>query len=326
MTFDLSRDIQAAKCLVADIGGTNVKFGFNLSGQPQLYSRLFSSDVMRTQDPIDSLASMVRTVVLEAGIEPDLMVATVPGFLDIDEDTVLFAGNILKLNGRRLATELSARIGFPVYLERDSVLALMGETVAGVGRDGQAVLGVYFGTGVGAAFIQDGHPFRGAGWALEIGHIPFGSEGRQLNGLKIDCLETYVSGRALTVLADKYETPIKAVFSSVARQPDTLLAAEVSRFVQDMATAVATASALFSPDLIVLGGGVCEMVDFPRSRLHALIKEKAPFDQTGRPMVLRWAELGWRGVLHGAPKAVAEHMRRQKICKETAETVRALHP
>jgi allose kinase len=317
---------RAAKCLVADIGGTNVKFGFNLSGQPQLYSRLFPSDVMRAGDPIEHLAAMVRTVMEESGVAPDLLVATVPGFLDTDEDTVLFAGNLLKLNGRRLATELSALIGVPVYLERDSVLALMGETVAGVGQGGRAVLGIYFGTGVGAAFIQDGHPFRGAGWALEIGHIPFGTEGRKLEGLMTDCLETYVSGRALRIIADAYQTPIETIFSVVARHPDMPLAAEVGRFVRDQAIAVGIASALFSPDVVVLGGGVCEMADFPREKLRELIAQKAPFDQTGRPMDLRWAELGWRGVLHGAPRAVAEHMRRQEEKNRTADGMRAACP
>jgi len=302
-------DPRAAKCLVADIGGTNVKFGFNLCGQPQRYNRLFPSDIMRTEDPITHLAAMVQTVVEESGIKPDMLVATVPGFLDTYEDTVLFAGNLLKLNGRKLATELSALIGFPVYLERDSVLALMGETIAGVGRGGHAVLGIYFGTGVGAAFIQDGRPFRGAGWALEIGHIPFGTEGRKLEGLMTDCLETYVSGRALRVIADAHQTPIETIFSVVARHPQTPLATAVDRFVRDQARAVGIASVLFSPDVLVLGGGVCEMTDFPRARLHDLIEEKAPFAQTGRPMDLRWAQLGWRGVLHGAPATVAKHMR-----------------
>ncbi|WP_454854994.1 ROK family protein [Rhizobium binxianense] len=322
----MSIDPRAARCLVADIGGTNVKFGFSLSGQPQLYSRLFPSDIMRREDPIEHLAAMVRSVVAESGIAPDMLVATVPGFLDTDEDTVLFAGNLLKLNGRKLATELSALIGFPVYLERDSVLALMGETVAGVGQGGRAVLGIYFGTGVGAAFIQDGHPFRGAGWALEIGHIPFGTEGRTLEGLKTDCLETYVSGRALRVIADAHATPIETIFSIVAHRPDTALAAEVGRFVRDQAAAVGIASALFSPDLLVLGGGVCEMADFPKETLRNLIAEKAPFDQTGRPMDLRWAELGWRGVLHGAPRAVAEHMRRQEEKNGAAGAIRAARP
>ena len=119
--------------------------------------------------------------------------------------------------------------------------------------------------------------------------------------------------------------PLGGADPVVARHPDTVLAAEVSRFVRDQAMAVGIASALFSPDVLVLGGGVCEMVDFPRERLRDLIAEKAPFDQTGRPMDLRWAELGWRGVLHGAPKAVAEHMRRQEEKNGAADAMRAAY-
>ncbi|HEY0124733.1 MAG TPA: ROK family protein [Rhizobium sp.] len=296
--------------MVADIGGTNVKFGFNLAGKSQIYSRLYNSDVLREHDPVEQLAKMVQSVIAETGIRPDILVSTVPGFLDTDEDTVLFAGNLLRLNGRKLATELAERIGFPVFLERDSVLALIGETVAGVGRGSNAILGIYFGTGIGAAFIQDGHPFRGAGWALEIGHIPFRSEGRQLSGLRTDCLETYVSGRALRILADEHQVKIETIFTTAAARASEALSAAIDDFVRDQAIAIGTACALFSPDVLVLGGGVCEMTDFPKERLTKLVAEKATFEQTGRPMDLRWAELGWRGVLHGAPQAVVEHLKR----------------
>jgi len=306
----MTNALSASNILVADIGGTKVKFGFNLAGQPQVYSRLFASDGLRDHDPVEQLAKMVRSVIEETNIRPDMLVSTVPGFLDTDEDTVLFAGNLLRLNGRKLATELADLLGFPVFLERDSVLALIGETAAGVGKGGHAVLGIYFGTGIGAAFIQDGRPFRGAGWALEIGHIPFRSEGRVLAGLKTDCLETYVSGRALRVLADEHQTPIETIFTQAQLSRDSALARAVEEFVRDQAVAVGIACALFSPDVLVLGGGVCEMADFPKEQLKRLVAERAPFEQTGRPMDLRWAELGWRGVLHGAPHAVAEHLKR----------------
>jgi len=297
------------RILVVDVGGTNVKFGLAIDACPAEYVRLFPTDALRTEDPVGSLAAMVDAVIAETGIAPDLVVSTVPGFLDTDEDRVLFAGNVQELNGLRLATELGARVGIPVILERDSVLALVGETLAGVGRGVNSVLGLFFGTGVGAAFIEGGRPFRGAGWALEIGHMPFKGEGRRFEGMRTDSLESYVSGRALQEIAGRHAVPIESVFVDAAGNAE--LGRETFAFLRDQAFAVGTAVALFSPEVIILGGGVCVMPAFPRDCLARLIEVNSPFAETGRPMDLRWAELGWKSVLHGAPHAATEHSRRQ---------------
>lgn len=302
--------LSVSKILVIDIGGTNIKFGFSLDGVAQAYHRLFPTALLQQGDPILRLATMVREVMAEIDMQPDMLVATVPGFLDADEDRVIFAGNVQALNGRRLATELSSLLGLPVCLERDSVLALMGETVEGVGKGGQAVLGIYLGTGVGAAFIQDGRPFRGAGWALEIGHIPFGSEGRTLGGLRTDSLETYVSGRALQLIAEAHGAPIDDVFVLSMNEDCGPLSVAVDRFIEDLSTAIGIVTTLFSPDILILGGGVCEMADFPKARIEALIVKKGPFEQIGQKLDLRWAALGWRGVLNGAPHAARAHLQR----------------
>jgi predicted NBD/HSP70 family sugar kinase len=295
--------------LVIDIGGTKVKFGFTVAGQPHAYMRLFPSSELHNSDPIASLARLIHAVIEEAGLKPDVVVSTVPGFLDPDGDRVLFCANIPELNDRRLASELGARIAIPVVLERDSVLALLGETLAGAARGASAVLGLFFGTGVGAAFLQDGRPFRGAGWALEVGHMPFKGEGRQYEGVRPDYLEAYVSGRALQMIADRHAASIETVFMAAAGKEE--LASDLDAFLRNQAFAIGAAVAMFSPQVIVLGGGICEMPGFPRERLSTLIESSFPFARTRRSMDLRWAELGWRSVLYGASHVVLEHLRRQ---------------
>ncbi|MEJ0002739.1 MAG: ROK family protein [Pararobbsia sp.] len=52
-------------------------------------------------------------------------------------------------------------LGLPVVLERDSNLALLGESLAGAAKDADSVLGIFFGTGIGGSLIIDGVPFRG---------------------------------------------------------------------------------------------------------------------------------------------------------------------
>ncbi|RWD63471.1 ROK family protein, partial [Mesorhizobium sp.] len=120
-----------------------------------------------------------------------------------------------------------------------------------------------------------------------------------------DCLETYVSGRALEVIAERYGVPVTQVFVQSGSIPG--LGADIDRFVRDQALAIGTAVALFSPATIVLGGGVCAIDAFPRRQLEELVALRAPFSETGQPMDLRWARLGWRAVLYGGLKAADDY-------------------
>jgi predicted NBD/HSP70 family sugar kinase len=284
--------------LVVDIGGTSVKIGFIVDDEPHEYVRRFSTDELRSPDPAAVLARMISVVTIESGLKPEAIVSTVPGFLDARESRILHAANIPELDGCLLANALGQLTGLPVVLERDAVLALIGEYVAGVCQGANAVLGLFFGTGVGAAFLQNGLPFRGSGSALEIGHMPFRGARRWVGSDRSECLEAYVSGKALEHIAEHHQVSIGDVFTASAQKPE--LANDLREFVRNQASAVATAVAILSPETIVLGGGICEMHNFPKAQLASELEERFPFVHTGRPLDLRWTSLGWRSVLHGA--------------------------
>ncbi len=174
----------------------------------------------------------------------------------------------------------------------------MGEGVAGVARDAGSVLGVFFGTGVGAAYMENSRPFRGGGWALEIGQMPFRNGRRKWDTSRLDCLEAYVSGRVLEIIASTHHLATEDVF--LASETNEILARDLDAFVEDQATAVVTGAAMFSPELVVLGGGLCAMRGFPKDRLQALVEERSRFAHGVYRPEVRWATLGWKSVLYGA--------------------------
>jgi predicted NBD/HSP70 family sugar kinase len=107
-----------------------------------------------------------------------------------------------------------------------------------------------------------------------------------------------VSGRALEIIASTYHLATEDIF--IARETNEMLARDLDTFLEDQATAVVTGVAMFSPELVVLGGGLCAMRGFPKDRLATLIEERSRFAHgVCRPEV-RWATLGWKSVLYGA--------------------------
>ena len=288
--------------LVADIGGTAMKLGAVIHGLPAPYSERVSSEHLRCDDPLGALQTILEGFASDNGFAFDAVVMTIPGFLDRDFDHVLHAANIPQLNGLQVASRLTDQLGVPVFLERDAVLLLRGECEQGVARGCQSVLGLFFGTGVGAALIDQGHVFRGDGWALEIGHMPIHGNAEPLDGLKADSLEVYASGRRLNQLAETYGVPVDALFE---QEGLPALNADLATFVRDQAFASASSILMLCPQTVVLGGGVLDMRGYPREALVTQIRERASLPPH-RTLDIRFATRGWRAVLDAAPSFVAE--------------------
>jgi allose kinase len=77
------------------------------------------------------------------------------------------------------------------------------------------------------------------------------SEGRRCVCGQTDCLEAYASGRQLVAWSKQYAVPIGRLFVDAEKiEP---LADQLEYFLQDQATAIATAITLIDPELVVMG-------------------------------------------------------------------------
>jgi allose kinase len=99
------------------------------------------------------------------------------------------------------------------------------------------------------------------------------------------------------------------VFAAARHNP--ALGEHVADFVRNQANAVGSAIAVLSPETVLIGGGICDMREFPREELASAIGHSFPFEQIGQPLVVQWAMLGWQSVLHGAPLIQTERDRQR---------------
>jgi allose kinase len=279
---------------VAEIGGTSVKIGFADRGVPSPFVRTFPTQRLRHSALVSELASIITDTSHDAGLTPDMVIATVPGFVDRDFDRVLHTANIPELNGHCLATELSNELELPVLLERDVVLQLLGESAAGAVQGQNEVLAVYIGTGIGAAYLTGNGIFRGGGWALELGHMPVYSSQDD----RPTRIENHAAGGRLVELARDYHTAVDELFAPSNRGPG--LTKALDNVIWYQAMAIASATVMYSPHTVLLGGGVTNIDHYPRRLLEERISICLPLSATVQPFEIRWASLGWQAAIHGA--------------------------
>ena len=185
-----------------------------------------------------------------------------------------------------LAAALRAHYGCPVLLENDANCAALAEARAGAAAGSRSAVYFTVSTGIGSGVVVDGRPLTGRHdtegghqvlWPAWLGGPPCHCGGH-------GCLETLASGLALArrfgVAADRLEDP--AAWEDVGRW---------------LGLGVVNAITLHDPDVVVLGGGVCQAWDRFWPSLSATI-DAALFLQP-RPPVVR-ATLGEDRNLWGA--------------------------
>jgi glucokinase len=235
--------------------------------------------------------------------------AVTPG--RVESGVVHYAAN-LGWKDVRLARILAETTGLPAAVDNDVNAAALAESVQ-AGRNGECLF-VALGTGVGAAHARDGRVHPGStGAAGELGHIPVHPEGQLCACGQRGCLEAYASASAV---ARRYAAAagLPAVGGAAAvesRLGSDPLADQVwAEAVEALALALATATMLLDPALIVLGGGLAGagklLLDPLGERLAARLTWRTP-----PPVQLSTLgnDAGWRGAAMLAWRAGQEKVR-----------------
>ena len=200
------------------------------------------------------------------------------GQIDRKNGVIIAAAN-LDCYDLNLKKNLTEKFDIPVYVGNDVEIATIGEQKFGAGKDCNDFVCVFVGTGVGSAIVKDGKIIIGAtGTAGEIGHIIVDLNGRQCSCGAHGCLEAYASRSAIerriegalkkgrkSCILDYLETG-KSITSSMIQKSiereDELVLQCVTEASEYLSGGIASIINFINPELIILGGGLIEAVDY----------------------------------------------------------------
>jgi len=313
----LPTDAARGDVVVVDIGGTSARLGHLRDGEPDPAIEIASSAALRVGDARAALADLVREHVDRHALAPTVVVMGMPGMLDRERDTFDHCNNIPQLEGSGLRRELTRRIGCPVLLEQDIMLQLLGEHRTGAARGSRAVFAVYFGTGIGAAYLQDGDPFRRGASSLQAGHVPMLARGSRCLCGNRDCVEAHACGHTLTTLAARAGVPVETLF---IHRGDSVLDRALDEFIMLHAWTIATAVTLLEPDDVLVGGGIPTMEGYPHATLKLTIREHLQRPRPADTLRISRATLEHRGALYGALALIDLYTRRPHFNQPTTTT------
>jgi predicted NBD/HSP70 family sugar kinase/biotin operon repressor len=188
-----------------------------------------------------------------------------PGVVHADGRTMSFAHNLGDDGPFDLLTPLEAAIGAPVALDNNVNCAALGERWRGHAREVPTFAFLAVGAGIGMGLVHRGELVRGAhGAAGEVAYLPLPGTvpHAQRAGRGKELLAAEPAGYAmLAALGARPEWPgsrpatVAELFAQAAAgvpAAQELVAAEA----RQLGLTVASACAVFDPELVVLGGGI----------------------------------------------------------------------
>lgn len=238
-----------------------------------------------------------------------------PGPLDPYEGIVFTQPNMTGWNNVPLRSLLEQRTGLQIVLGNDANVAALGEWFFGGGQGRKNLTYITVSTGIGAGVIVDGNLLQGdRGAAAEVGHhiIDWNTKATWENlaagpGLAAAAAEAMIADpRSLLHGLATPETVTAVEVAQAAASGDPLSQRLLDREGELIGVGLVNVLFLYSPEIILLGGGV--VVHNPQliERARLVIQECA-FD-VYRDVPLELAALGDRAGLLGAV-ALFMHMR-----------------
>ena len=259
-----------------DLGGTNIKAGI-VDGEGKLLNKLSIKTLAERsmEEIIHDMGKLASDAIKDAGLEvKDIECIGIgsPGTPDNEEGLLVYSSNLPfnKAPMRKLIREV---VDLPVYIDNDANCAAMAEA-----KGAKDSVTITLGTGVGAGVIVNGRIFSGFNQAgSEFGHTVLVSGGVQCGCGRKGCFEQYASATALARMTreaaeanpDSLLNKVKEDFGEwnaqiafvAMRQGDKVAAEVVDSYTDYLADGLANAINAFMPEILVVGGGVCNEGD-----------------------------------------------------------------
>ena len=224
-----------------------------------------------------AVAGLIRGVVEGAPAAAPLLGVgiSVPGMVRRSDGLVRLAPNLGWQDVSFGAIVLAALgVDIPVQLGNDADLGALAEHRRGVGVGVDDVIYLSGNVGVGAGIISGGARLDGAGgYSGEVGHLPFGLEGRTCHCGNRGCWETEVGAHAIAQAIGCPESEVVTLGEVLDKYDGPMIALKTTG--KALGYGLASIVNTFNPRLVVLGGYLSSLYALVGPEVTAALAKRA---------------------------------------------------
>ena len=244
-----------------DIGGTKIAVALvREDGTTTHVTQCATEPARGFQHAMRRIRGMLHTA-CDGILQPAGIGVACPGPLNPITGVIGDVGTLPGWEGENLTAELQSEFAVPIAVENDADAAALAEANWGAESGSERLIYVTVSTGIGGGIILSGRLYRGAGGSHpELGHQIIDNTGPLCYCKARGCWESLASGSAM-VSWMREQSPDRTAATAeeiceLARQGEPLALRTVEREGYYLGLGLANLVTLFTPDTIVLGGGV----------------------------------------------------------------------
>ncbi|WP_297408849.1 ROK family protein [uncultured Alistipes sp.] len=272
-----------------DLGGTSVKYALVASDGGVLFSgklpTLADEGAEAVLGQILAGAKSCLEFAAENGLQPVGIGVGSPGVVSADERMVLGgAENIPGWERIPISDRLEQATGLPVRVNNDANLMALGETLYGAAKGATDVVFLTVGTGIGGGVLIDGRLYGGyRNRGTEFGHMTVKCDGEPCACGSVGCLEHYASTAALVRrfqarCAEEKRACTRCdgeMIVALYHAGDALAREVMEEHWDYLSTGIISIIHIFSPQTVVIGGGISEAGEFYLDELRKRVFARA---------------------------------------------------
>ena len=285
-----------------DLGGTNIVAGVVDENYKIISKASTKTNLPRPEKEIAAdMARVSVQAVKEAGLDMNQIewvgIGT-PGIANSEKGIIEYSCN-LGFDNTPMVDYIKEYIDKPVFIENDANAAAYGEYVAGAAKGAKNAVCITLGTGVGGGIIIDGRIYSGSNFAgAEIGHTVIEVDGPECACGRRGCFEVFSSATGLIrmtkeamdndkdtlmhkITAERNGKVTARTSFDAMRMGDKTAKAVVDKFIKYLAAGITNTINIFQPDILCIGGGVCNEGDPLLLPVRALVKKEIVIAKLG---------------------------------------------
>lgn len=311
-----------------DLGGTNIKAGVVNENFTIVSKATCKTKLPR---PAEEICADMAEIALEAIENAGLTLNDIesvgigtPGTANSSTGIIEYSNNLGFLNVP-IVKLMKTHIPKPCYVENDANAAAYGEFVAGAAQGANDAVCITLGTGVGGGIIINKKIYSGFNFAgAEIGHTVIDPNGPECTCGRKGCFEVFSSATGLirmTKEAMEYnkdsllwkagnqegKVSARTAFNAM-RMGDQTAKAVVDKYIRYLACGITNTINIFQPDILCIGGGVCNEGDPLLVPLKELVEKEVYTKNSAKNTEIVIAQLGNDAGIIGAAFLGLERM------------------
>lgn len=264
-----------------DVGGSSLKCGLVNNNGEVIYSFLFSLKNILTEGEVIALINAAIRKCVEQS--PEKVVGIGIGFPGIVDQNIIVGGadNLPGFENLDLGRLIVDSTGLNVVIDNDANMMGWGELMYGAAIECTDVVFITIGTGIGGGLVINGKLHGGyKNRGTELGHITLQYGGQECACGTSGCFEAYASVGALindyaTFRGISKEGVTGKIIVDGYLEGDPYAIQAMQKHFEYLATGIASLVNIFSPQKVVLGGGISEAGKFYLDEIITRVKQRA---------------------------------------------------